>query len=1157
MLIQKIIILLFSLILSLFPAYQQTVSFNKQTQTGPRKLNTSYTSNLNIDSLYSVVKNSGWNNLFLPQSAFYLVNNKLDFAEEYNRIGSLPGSFEKSFLYSLLLKRQYKFDAMFDTLYPALYRYPEFLPFYEELVFSASASNKLTFLESKIDTAKKSPQIKYLLSLISSSKGEYKKAVTLLNELVIKDSANADYLYHLSYAYRYIGDYESALKALKTAVRSAVEDDKFLAKEYLAEGSLYFLSDRYDYAERIYNKGLLTAKKIGDKQNEAKALVNLGIIKDINGDIDSARSYFKNAIAVSGEVNDIESLALAYSELGVSYTFTGELIEAKKNYLESSALYEKAGNILRLSFLLNNLGKIYMGMFDYHAALELYDKGMRLAGDNKKAKAINLIGIADVYANLSNYSKALHYYREARKISMEINELSLNAEIDAGLGALNFNLDRFSDALKYYAQAKDYGISSGDVYLTADLYHKIGVTYFRTDSLEIAKQYLDKSLEMAKQNGDPQTEILSAIDLADLFSRGKDFEKAMALINRAEKNAVESGFDYLLAKAKLIEGDIFNSKGDMANAAANYKEALQISKKLNEFNLQIDADYRLALIFEKNNFIEAAESYYQSTAALIEDVSRPLFEKEEVQISYYSAQRDVYNSFAEFYLSQKDYKNAFEMIDMSRSRNMIQNLNNLKLESLLADKKSLDRLYEYNWVIHSGIYTDVETDSVKRELTILKKELVNEQPILEKYLNLGKRMELADIQKSLGRGENILSLYVTDNNMYAFLINKNNFHTVVLNVTKKELAELISSISPYFEQGTASDRAFFNQDLFSFNTEAAYKLYEKIFKPLADKIPFNEKLIISPCPELISLPFEFLVTKFDKNESAFSYVNKDYLINHYSISYTPTASAYVHQKENNLKNDDKILVVGNPAINSNLYGFAERRGLLNEPTGVPRNISLLPLKYSEEEVNLVGSIVNADKILLDKDATESKFKQDSPLSKVIHLSTHSMLYNKQPVIFFSNYNDKENDGFLEASEIVQLKLNSDLVVLSSCNSGLGVVDELEGILGMTKAFFEAGTKSVVVSLWEVNDKYTSSLMKLYYEKLSDGYDKSEALRLAKIDFIKKYSPNPYFWAAFVLSGNTSSLEIESATDFTPLLIVLVLVSLGGFTVFYLRRKIWV
>ncbi len=181
-------------------------------------------------------------------------------------------------------------------------------------------------------------------------------------------------------------------------------------------------------------------------------------------------------------------------------------------------------------------------------------------------------------------------------------------------------------------------------------------------------------------------------------------------------------------------------------------------------------------------------------------------------------------------------------------------------------------------------------------------------------------------------------------------------------------------------------------------------------------------------------------------------------------------------------------------------------------------------------------------------------KENAELSKIIHLSTHSFLFNKQPVIFFSNYNDKKNDGFLEAGEIVQLKLNSDLVVLSSCNSGLGNVDASEGIIGMTKAFFEAGTKSVIVSLWEVNDKYTSKLMTLLYKKLSEGYDKDEAMRQAKIDFIKNYSPNPYFWSAFILSGNTDKIKLKTKFNFYPYMAALSLIIITVF-IFITRRKI--
>jgi CHAT domain-containing protein len=147
------------------------------------------------------------------------------------------------------------------------------------------------------------------------------------------------------------------------------------------------------------------------------------------------------------------------------------------------------------------------------------------------------------------------------------------------------------------------------------------------------------------------------------------------------------------------------------------------------------------------------------------------------------------------------------------------------------------------------------------------------------------------------------------------------------------------------------------------------------------------------------------------------------------------------------------------------------------------------------------------------------------------------------VIFFSNLYDPDNDGFLEAGEIVQLKLNSDLVVLSSCNSGLGRIDESEGIIGMAKAFFEAGARSIVVSLWEVNDKYTSKLMTAFYRKLNDGLDKSEALRQAKIEFIKEYSANPYYWGAFVLSGDITKIPIEHQYISTKVIAGLVIVTL--------------
>ena len=305
---------------------------------------------------------------------------------------------------------------------------------------------------------------------------------------------------------------------------------------------------------------------------------------------------------------------------------------------------------------------------------------------------------------------------------------------------------------------------------------------------------------------------------------------------------------------------------------------------------------------------------------------------------------------------------------------------------------------------------------------------------------------------------------------------------------------------------------------------------------------------------MISIPLEFLVTSYSGDESPYSYNNKKFLLSDYDISYSPSASAFLQQQKNSLKNNGKVLLVGDPSINAGSKEFAERRGLLDEPPGIPRNLALLPLKYSGEEVSSIGEIINASTILLNKNATETNFKENAEMSRVIHLSTHSFLYKKQPLIFFSNTYDAENDGFLEAGEIVRLKLNSDLVVLSSCNSGLGSIDKSEGILGLTKAFFEAGSKSVVVSLWDVNDRYTSKLMTLFYEKLSMGYDKSRALRLAKSEFIKKYSPNPYYWSAFVLSGNISPVSLKPYKSVSISIMILLIIIAAALVVVVINRK---
>ncbi|HEY6907626.1 MAG TPA: CHAT domain-containing protein, partial [Ignavibacteriaceae bacterium] len=995
----------------------------------------------------------------------------------------------------------------------------------------------------------------YLLGLITYQETDYDSARKYFEKCLLLDSTNKYIQYQLSYSYRSLGDYKKALGLIKKSENNSPGDLPFLIKAYLAEGALYYLSGEYDLADAIYKKSYTLSQENKLKETEGLSLVALGIMNDVQGFIVKARDYYKQALDIAESIQNIELKAYALSELGVSYSYTNELIESKDNYLKSYSLFRQMGNRLRLSLLSDNIGKIYMSIFNYESAIKYYQEGIEFAGDDKRSLILNFTGLADAYSNLANYAEALKYYNQAKKLSSEIKDIESGIYIYSGLGALNYNLDRLKNALGYYMQAEAECGKLNNPYLTADIYDKLGVVYSSIDSLGISEKYFLEAQKLAAASHAYYTEVLSGINLSEVLIKKQDYSSALTILNKSLKNSISEELPYLQARAEILIGNISEKKNDFEGARSSYNQALSIVRNLNEKSLEVEAYYSLAKLFESKNLNEAAESYYSSAVELIEDVSRPLFSQEDVQISYFSGNREVYDSFAEYYLKQQKYQKAFELIDKSHSRNMIQNLNNLKLQSLVKDSTVLSELYDYDWMIHSGIYDKARTEDIKDKLNKLKLTLVGKNPALASYLNMGKWPSLTDIQNSLSNDEIIISYYSTKSDLYAFLISNKVFKPFKLGVSKDKLSKLINSISPYFENNIAKSDAFYNQDLFSFNAAASYKLYEKIVYPLIQSIPKDQNIIFSPCTELLSLPFEFLVTNYRDTESPYTYRNKKYLLNDYDISYSPSATAFLQQQKSNLRNDGKVLLVGNPSINTESSEFAERRGLLEESSGIPRNLALLPLKYSGEEVNNIGEIITANTILLDKNATETNFKQNASLSRIIHLSTHSFLYHKQPLIFFSNTYDAENDGFLEAGEIVQLKLNSDLVVLSSCNSGLGSVDESEGILGLTKAFFEAGSKSVVVSLWDVNDKYTSKLMTLFYEKLSMGYDKSKALRLAKIEFIQKYSPDPYYWAAFVLSGNISAVNLKQNKNLSLSIVILILIIAAAVVVvLILNRK---
>jgi CHAT domain-containing protein len=166
------------------------------------------------------------------------------------------------------------------------------------------------------------------------------------------------------------------------------------------------------------------------------------------------------------------------------------------------------------------------------------------------------------------------------------------------------------------------------------------------------------------------------------------------------------------------------------------------------------------------------------------------------------------------------------------------------------------------------------------------------------------------------------------------------------------------------------------------------------------------------------------------------------------------------------------------------------------------------------------------RVLVGRKADERTFKDLAPQYATIHLATHGVLDNRDPLnsylMLTKKDGDLENDGLLQAHEIINMRLNADLAVLSACESGNGRISPGEGVIGMSWAFFVAGARSVVVSQWRVNSASTSQLMKNFYQVLARQNDpnsrnKAKALREASLRLLKdRQYRHPFYWAGFVL-----------------------------------------
>lgn len=332
---------------------------------------------------------------------------------------------------------------------------------------------------------------------------------------------------------------------------------------------------------------------------------------------------------------------------------------------------------------------------------------------------------------------------------------------------------------------------------------------------------------------------------------------------------------------------------------------------------------------------------------------------------------------------------------------------------------------------------------------------------------------------------------------------KANLQAYTINIGDHELSQRAEN----FRQQIAARSFAFRKD--------AKELYDALIKPAAKQLENVKSVIIVPDRSLWNLPFQ--ATQSDRDR---------YLLEDYAISYAPSLSVLAEMMKTHkrsLNAEPTLLAFGNPSVGEKILQRA-KSGLMDE--------SLEPLPEAERQVRELSRIYGAEKsrVYTGESATEDRVKAEAGSYRILQLAAHGILNDSNPMyshIVLSQANERNEDGLLEAWEMLNLNLNADMVVLSACETARGHIGAGEGVIGMSWALFIAGSPTTVVSQWKVDSASTTALMIEFHRQIKSApaharssITKSEALRQAALKLMKTEEyKHPFYWAGFVVVGD--------------------------------------
>jgi CHAT domain-containing protein/Tfp pilus assembly protein PilF len=955
----------------------------------------------------------------------------------------------------------------------------------------------------------------------------YRRAVALAEPFAIERSAPI--LFGLADTLTNTGDYEEAHKLLSTTVEvthksgdlhlssNAIEDlaivliftgkpsDSLpLHDEAMVEakktrdnlsvaviegdiGLSYQAMGDFVSALRYYEQAYNAKRSLSDRKEEAGTLQNICNIFSSRGELGKARDCFRRSLELSRLVGDVSGEALALSSMADALTAVGQFQEARRYYERAIPMQEAAGDEASLAATLENLGLIYFQTSDYPKALELYNRSLQINQKigSPRGQAEVRVGIARAFVALGDHSQAMSFFKDALQNSRDAEDRSAEAEVLASLGLLYEEINDSVSALPLLDEASKLDTEAEDPYGRAYVLTAMGRAYSSVGDVDKAKNCFQEALQLALKLDNPlrQAIIYNAVGKSDL-DRGRpdeamvQFRTALWLTHQHGAKAEEAttlGNLMLAYQQKKNPGlAIFYGK-----QSVNILQALRVS---------LDSlDKRL-----RGSFIKSKEEVYRNLAENLvaqgrlpeaEAVIRML--KEEEFSNYTTRDANTSDKHQPVVENESELKNEKLYLEVSNKIAVIS-----ARKSALESKKNRTPA-EDEELSKLGPELEAANTHFQNFLDALEDEFLSSGRGAEPVRAVREGQGLMEDLKSIG--DNTVALYtlVGEDKLRLIIISPDIQIAREYPISREELMRRIISYRAVLQDPTLDDRTLGKQ------------LYDVMIGPIASDLKTlgAKTLMWSLDGPLRYVPVSAL---FDGNA---------YLLESYkSVIFTPASEA-------RFKDSVSATWTGvGFGVTQHIGDFAalpevrtELQGIFNEAgssTGVMRG-----------------------KIYLDQTFTRNSLavalRERKP--PVVHIASHFQFNGGNDSTSFLLLGNGEHLTLRDIRNASQMFRGVDILTLSACNTAMGTSNsdgrEVEGFAVIAQ---RQGAKAVIATLWHVEDRTTSDLMRNFYQTRmnSPNSSKLDALTTAQLSILhrKDYrgvgqQEHPFFWAPFELIGN--------------------------------------